>query len=388
VIIENNAAKANGTDIRGFLPLPFLFSGGIGDEIDLGQNNALNEELKQLNKRETSNKFTSVLQFTRDSLSQLSSDIEKDDQKRNSGTEICTSEEQKDENKADIKDKLNAVKSNCKETNSAEQLKFQDETVENVSTDKAEQIKESCEKNDRQNVHSSQEGNRTEHSDKGTEKRYDISNNSRDVTCESKIIHTIEENKACNILGNSTKSVCSKRQKSVHKQRESNKKSLNIPPMTAAVIHIQKCLYEWFTIESMCFLFGEEKIKQMVEEKGECIKEYYKAIHNASWDSKTQEQYLAICRRLNILEIEEKEYDHQILRKPLPDYAAVREEAKKMELKVKAYYQGKTVYEDEEENSISISEADSSSKPVLPLVDLHAQNAHRRRIVLDRLNRM
>jgi hypothetical protein len=365
----------------GFSPTLFLFSGGIGDEIDIGQNSALKEELKQ----ETSNKFTSVLQYTRDSLSQLASDNEKKDKKRNSGTENCTSKEQRNENKADVKNEFNAVKSNCKETNSEDQLKFRDETVENVSIDKAEQTKETCDTTDRQTVHSSQECNRIEHSDKSTKRSHYISDKFRDVACESSIIHTVEENKACNSLGNSSKSVCGKRQKSVPKKRDLNKKSLNIPPMTTAVIHIEKCLYDWFTIESMCFLFGEGKLKEIVEEKGKCIKEYYKATHNASWDSKTQEQYLAICRRLNILEIEDKQYDHQIVTKLVPDYTAVRE-ARKMDLKVRAYYQGKTVHEDED--SISISETDCDSKPVLPLVDLHAQNAHRRRIVLDRLNRM
>jgi hypothetical protein len=327
-----------------------------------------------------------VLQFTRDSLSQLASDTEKKGEKRNSGTENYTSKEERDENKADVKDEFNAVKSNCKETNSTEQSKFQDETVENISIDKAEQTEVTCDTTDIQTVHNSQECNRTEHSGKNTGKGHYISNNFRDVACGSSTIDTVEENKACNILGNSSKSVCSKRQKSVPKKRESNKKSLNTPPMTIAVIHIEKCLYDWFTIESMCFLFGEEKIKEIVEEKGKCIKEYYKGTHNASWDSKTQEQYLATCRRLNILEIEDKEYDHQIVTKSLPDHAAVREEVKKMNLKVRAYYQGKTVYEDED--SISISETGCDSKPVLPLVDLHAQSAHRRRIVLDRLNRM
>lgn len=166
------------------------------------------------------------------------------------------------------------------------------------------------------------------------------------------------------------------------------KKSLDIPPMTNAVIHIEKCLHEWFTTESMCFLFGEEKIKDIVEEKGECIKEYYKAVHKASWDPRIKEQYMAICRRLNIMEIQDNEYDCQKVTKPLPDYATVREEAKKSDLKVRAYYQGKTKYEDAGSTSISICETDNDSAPVLPLVDIHAQNALRRRIVLDHLNRV
>ncbi|PNF26096.1 hypothetical protein B7P43_G04920, partial [Cryptotermes secundus] len=249
-------------------------SGGIGEEIDVGQNSALKEELKQLNEEETSNRFTSVLQFTRESLSQLVSDIEKKDKKRNSGTENCTSKKQGDKNKAEVKDKFNSVKSGCKETNSAEQLEFQDGTVENVHTDKAEQTKKTYNTTERQNVQNSQEGsNRTEQPDKSTEKRGEISNNFRYVACESSIIHTVKENEAYDILSNSPKSVCSKIQKSIPKKRESNKKSLNIPCMTNAVIYIEKCLYDWFTIESMCFLFGKEKLKEMVQEKGDCIKE-------------------------------------------------------------------------------------------------------------------
>lgn len=363
-----------------------LFSGGIGEEIDIGQNSSLKEELKQLHKQETSNKFTSVSQFTRDSLSQLVPDIEKDDKQRQSSTENYTCKEHTDQNKTEVKDEFNEVRSDCIEINSTDKLEFQNETIENVYIDKAEQCKKTCDTTDTQNAKDSQEDNRIGRSDKTGDSSCEISNNFRDVTHESSAIHKVEE-KGSDILSNSPKSVCSKIQElKPKKNRESKKKLLHIPPpMTNAVIHIENCLYEWFTVESMCFLFGEEKIKEMVEEKGECIKEYYKVVCNASWDPKIQEQYMAICRRLNIMEIKDHEDDNQIATKPLPGYTAVREEAKKMDLKVRAYYQGKTVYEDE--GRISISETHSNSTLVLPLVDLHAQNALRRRIVLDRLNR-
>lgn len=370
------AETTYGTDV-----CSFIFSGGIGEEIDIGHISSLKEELKQLHKQEISNKFTSVSHFTRDSLSQLVSDTESDDKQRQPSTESYM----KDQNKTEVKDGFNEVKSDFKETKSTDQLEFQNETIQNVHIDNAVQSKETSEAVDTQDVNDSQD-NRTVSPDKIHDNSCKVSSNFTDFARDSSAIHKVEE-RGSDILSNSPKSVCSKIQELKPKKNiQSKKKLLHIPaPIKNAVIHIEKCLCEWFTIESMCFLFGEEKIKVMVEEKGESIKEYYKVVGNASWDPKIQEQYMAICRRLNIMEIEDREYDKQTATKPLPDYTAVREEAKKMDLKIRAYYQGKTVYENE--GGIRISEKRSDSAPVLPLVHLHAQNALRRRIVLDRLNR-
>jgi len=264
------------------------------------------------------------------------------------------------------------------ETNSAGTLQFQNETSENADTDRIHETKKDNTVGTK-NVLETGEVKKTESSDKARYRSYEIPNNFRDVPHDSSVIH--------NIVSNPTMPVHSKTQEfKLKKNKESKKKSLDIPPMTNAVIHIEKCLHEWFTIESMCFLLGEEKIKEIIEEKGECIKEYYKAVPKATWDPRIEEQYLAICRRLNIMEIEDNGYDYQQVTKPLPDYATLSEEAKKADLKVRAYYQGKTAYDDA--GSINISETDNNFTPVLPLVDIHAQNALRRRIVLDHFNRM
>jgi len=286
--------------------------------------------------------------------------------------------EERNETKLEVKDEFNAVKNDCVETNSAGTLQFQNETSENADTDRTHETKQDNTVGT-QNVLEVEEVKKTESSDEARYRSYENSNNFRDVPHDSSVVHSI--------VSNPTKPVHSKTQElKPKKNKESKKKSLDIPPMTNAVIHIEKCLHEWFTIESMCFLFGEQKIKEIVEEKGECIKEYYKAVPKATWDPRIEEQYLAICRRLNIMEIEDNDYGYQQVTKPLPDYATLREEAKKADLKVRAYYEGKTVYEDA--GSINVSETGNNFTPVLPLVDIHAQNALRRRIVLDRLNRM
>jgi Fe-S cluster biosynthesis and repair protein YggX len=338
----------------------------------------MEEEFTQLHKQEISNKFTSVSEFTIDALSELVSDAEKEDKNGKSPKENDFYKEERNENKAEVKDEFNAVKSDCVETNSAGTLQFQSETSQNVYTDEAQETKQ--DKTDgTKKVLEAEDGKKTECSDEARYSSSEISNNFTDVSHDSCVIH--------NIVSNPTKPVHSRtRELKPKKHTASKKKSLDIPPITNAVIHIEKCLREWFTIESMCFLFGEEKVKEMVEQKGERIKEYYKAIPKASWDPQIEQQYLAICRRLNIMEIEDNDCDYQQVTKPLPDYATLREEVRKTDLKVTAYYQGNTAYEDA--GSINISETDKNFTPVLPLVDIHAQNALRRRIVLDCLNRV
>ena len=57
-----------------------------------------------------------------------------------------------------------------------------------------------------------------------------------------------------------------------------------------------------------------------------------------------------------------------------------------MDLKVRAYFQGKTTYEDTTCSTVNTDK--DTEVPVLPLVDLHAQNAWRRKIVLGRFSRV
>jgi hypothetical protein len=237
----------------------YFSSGGIGEEVNIGQSNSLKEDLIQLHTQETPKKFTSVTEFTRDALSELVSDSETENRKGKSTTYNFTYEEDSNENTAEIKGEFNAVKRDCAETDSTGALQFQNETSENVYTNKRNTVHI-------KNVLESQEGMRTESSNKTSDRSCEILNNFRDVAHDNSVIH--------NIASNTPEPVHSKTQKlKPKKNRASRKKSLEIPLMTNAVLHIEKCLREWFTIESMCFLFGEENIKEIGEEKGECIKE-------------------------------------------------------------------------------------------------------------------
>ncbi|XP_069668706.1 putative RNA polymerase II subunit B1 CTD phosphatase RPAP2 [Periplaneta americana] len=392
-------------EIPQFKTLPVeLKSGGVGEEVDFGQASLLKEELKQLHKDDKSTKFTSISQFTRDSLSKLADDIERDEKERKE-KERKPRTEHKDDEKAEVMYNLRAD-IECNKTD-VKQSQASNESEDNTLSTPTQSKESHVVSNDQNDGEYSKESSSYNLDTTLSEISSNINIGSSECSDNSKTVPTVardnstdtdftpkdaetsysEVNGTCANNTRESQKESNPKKSRESKKHHSKKKSLDIPPMTSAVIHIEKCLYEWFTIESMCFLFGEEKMKEMVSEKGECIKEYYKAVHNASWDPQTQEQYMAICRRLNIMELEDRDFDSsQRPKNPLPDYTAVKEEARKMDLKVRSFYQGRTEFEQLILNRNSDSNADSA--PVLPLVELHAQNAFRRRIMLDRLNRV
>ncbi|XP_046973341.1 putative RNA polymerase II subunit B1 CTD phosphatase RPAP2 [Vanessa cardui] len=164
------------------------------------------------------------------------------------------------------------------------------------------------------------------------------------------------------------------------------------PSINIIMIEVEKCLAEWFTIDTLIYLFGEDKLKQLVADKGQCIKDY---LNNYSkgifYTSNSYDQYQTLCRKLNMLELEDRRYDAQTLAretKPLPDYSILKEESKKMQLKVKAFFAGEIVVpEVEPEQETDVTNEDENTTQ-LPLVDKNAQNALRRRIVCQHLNKV
>lgn len=159
-------------------------------------------------------------------------------------------------------------------------------------------------------------------------------------------------------------------------------------PLQNVVIKIEEILKEWFTLESLCFLFGEEKVKELFADKSSVCKEWQNMSGASAADNNFYERYLVICKKLNILELEDTKTDasfREETKKPLPDYDVLKKEAKELNLKVKMFYKGdKLVQFDETEPN---SDNTFQHEPVLPLVDLHAQKALRKRIVLDKLRR-
>lgn len=165
------------------------------------------------------------------------------------------------------------------------------------------------------------------------------------------------------------------------------------PLLTALTIEVEKCLAEWFTLDTILLLFGEEKVREMVADKGECIKEYLNNYAKGIfYSSNVYDQYQALCKKLNMLELEDRKFDNQALKretKPLPDYTMLHEESKKMQLKVKAFFSGETdVEETVIEEPIKTEDNEEENLTNLPLVDKNSQNALRRRIVCQHLNKV
>ncbi|KAI8429437.1 hypothetical protein MSG28_000077 [Choristoneura fumiferana] len=161
------------------------------------------------------------------------------------------------------------------------------------------------------------------------------------------------------------------------------------PVLSAITIEVEKSLAQWFTLDTMLFLLGEEKVREMVTDKGECIKEYMNNYATSIFHrSNSYDQYQALCRKLNMLELEDKKFNSKTVQremKPLPDYSIIQEESKRMQLKVKAYLDGSTDIPEPEQESNS---SNDETLTQLPLVDRNAQNALRRRIVCQHLNKV
>lgn len=150
------------------------------------------------------------------------------------------------------------------------------------------------------------------------------------------------------------------------------------------VSRIEKCLKAWFTFDSFIYIYGNEKAMEMMKDKKECLKEYYKGVKQTLWEPEKQAKYLAICKKLNLMELEEESFEtasDKNKSKPLPNYEELKKDAETMELKVREFYQGKPI--EKLNRCTKGNEIDDISS--IPLVELHAQNALRRRIVLDRL---
>ncbi|XP_066991582.2 putative RNA polymerase II subunit B1 CTD phosphatase RPAP2 isoform X2 [Anabrus simplex] len=407
-------------EIPVFRVLPVGSTGtGAGEEVDIGQNNnSLKEEVAQLE----DDGFTSVAHFALNSLSKLSKKIDKLEKKEpikhSDENKIDHSNKEKksvrfeDEVKHFDSIKTDSIKPELtcmvgKNSTSSKDISSNDIRVsEHKSTSlethkvmtKATTALES--RDGKEGEHTEEKitykiGNMCEDAKKVLGDTSNVSVGDRSENDSSQMtnktnLHEIEKD-VTKSVPHKTEKKLQTREKGISKRSSKSrekKKQPDIPPVTNSIIHIEKCLHEWFTLDSMCFLFGEEKVKEMVVDKGECISEYYKAVGSTTRDAAMREKYEAICRRLNLIELEDNKFDADARQlKPLPDYRAITEESKKMEIKVKAFYQGKTDFETPKENQPQVEEEEPPSA-VLPLVDLHAQNALRRRIVLDRLNRI
>lgn len=148
---------------------------------------------------------------------------------------------------------------------------------------------------------------------------------------------------------------------------------------------LNKSFKEWLTLESYIFIYGEQRIRQILD--GKKMNDYFETLHIPKLDRQQQIKYLSICKRLQLQEITDQKFDKAVIDgntklKPLPDYAKLKEETKCLNIKVKSFYGG-VLYEKEENTSKEKEE----TQIVMPLVDNNSQNALRRKIFLNSVNK-
>ncbi|KAJ8924689.1 hypothetical protein NQ315_000840 [Exocentrus adspersus] len=157
---------------------------------------------------------------------------------------------------------------------------------------------------------------------------------------------------------------------------------------------IQKSFKDWLTLDSLIFIHGEIKVKEILDERK--LSDYFEQLNitELHWDQ--QMKYMSICKRLQLQEIAEEKFDNVLIGntklKPIPDYKKLKDENRDLNLKVKSFYGG-VLHEKEDSNFPTVinkkDELNDEEGPpaVLPLVDVNSQNAMRRKIFLTSVNK-
>ncbi|XP_032673857.1 putative RNA polymerase II subunit B1 CTD phosphatase RPAP2 [Odontomachus brunneus] len=177
--------------------------------------------------------------------------------------------------------------------------------------------------------------------------------------------------KPSNNAGNKSKKI---KNKNVYRQEESDNAEVQANAYHNLIIHIEQSFREWITEDTLCLLLDEG------DEKTQLLKNLTQ-----------QDRYEQLCKKLNRLQLQDKKEDRANFGKnflkpscPLPHLSVLQEEGKKIELKVRAFYQGQMVIVKDNKSK----DGNEDKQPILSLTDAHAPNALRRRIFLDKLNKI
>lgn len=176
--------------------------------------------------------------------------------------------------------------------------------------------------------------------------------------------------------------------------QQKNKQEINAgTECSPLVMHIEKSFGEWINLDTLIFILGESKLKEIVSDKSDENKARLESMMSSiSSNFQLSDQYQRLCRKLNLLELEDRKYDQKsnnIDLKPLPDYRILQEEGKTLDLKVNAYFKGAmeipVVKNTEMKNK---NETEDEEYPNIPPVDKNAQSTLRRKIFLTGLDKV
>lgn len=174
--------------------------------------------------------------------------------------------------------------------------------------------------------------------------------------------------------------------------KKSKKKGIKSQKMDIELL-LNKVLKEWLTVESLIFIHGESKVKEVLNERK--LSDYFEELNITELQRDQQMKYLNICKRLQLQEMADEKFDNALIGntklKPLPDYKKLKEENKQLDLKVKCFYGG-VLHEKEDTNfptkkNKNEKSEEQESPAILPLVDVNSQNAMRKKIFLTSINK-
>ncbi|KAI4470321.1 hypothetical protein MML48_1g08827 [Holotrichia oblita] len=142
--------------------------------------------------------------------------------------------------------------------------------------------------------------------------------------------------------------------------------------------NIRNCFEEWITLDSFIYLYGEEKIKEILSENK--MEQYFDKLNVSNLQVPQQLKYMNICRRLHMQELAEERFHNDTIGytlKPLPNFKELKEEVQELDLKVKSFYKG-MLYEQADANfptkPVKENQNKSEELTAIPVVDASAQN--------------
>lgn len=169
-----------------------------------------------------------------------------------------------------------------------------------------------------------------------------------------------------------------------------------LPSTQLAINYVETSLTEWFTIDSLIFLYGEEFVKKNLSTQTETVRQVLTGALTTSKSLEQNEEYIKLCKKIDYLELREEQENSKIVNqnlKPLPDYRMLRADSKRLIVKVRSFYHGSMEipepdYSESEPDSDDDEEDAPAPVSLCPTVDKHSQNVLRRRIVCNCLNKI
>ncbi|XP_032103777.1 putative RNA polymerase II subunit B1 CTD phosphatase RPAP2 isoform X3 [Sapajus apella] len=144
---------------------------------------------------------------------------------------------------------------------------------------------------------------------------------------------------------------------------------------------LKETLFEWKTEETLKFLYGQNYASVCLKPEASLVKE---ELDEDDIISDPDSHSLAWRESQNSLDESLPFMGSDTAIKPLPSYENLKKETEKLNLRIREFYRGRYVLDEETTKSQDSEEHDST----FPLIDSSSQNQIRKRIVLEKLSKV